>query len=274
MEMIGIGTGAPGCVVFIVDRSGSMGRRAKGPGNGTLADMAAALVNAAIIKLALQSTYALGLIFHYFDIGVFGYGFVPELGTDSAATALSGNLAGVAVCDLPTLAENPLRVEKSETDPHSAVPVWLNSAHEGRTPMCQAFNEIGGHLMQWARAHMNSPPPVVVNISDGLVTDSPYGGASLETWLDRLSAIRTASGVVKVFDVILSPATERPLLRPAVTGGLMLPGWTIAQVASMLPPAEIEVSTWASLSVLGPEADYTAPGFVRRAELADDGILQ
>jgi len=54
----------------------------------------------------------------------------------------------------------------------------------------------------------------------------------------------------------------------------MLPGWTIAQVASMLPPAEIEVSTWASLSVLGPEADYTAPGFVRRAELADDGILQ
>lgn len=269
--MKNISTRAPGCVVFTVDRSGSMGRRAKGPGSGILADTAAALVNAVILELAHRATYAPGLTYHYFDVGVFGYGFVPELGTDSAVTALSGNLAGVALCDLPTLAQNPLRVEESRTGPHSAVPVWLNSAHEGRTPMCQAFDEIGGHLMQWARVHLNSPPPVVVNISDGLVTDSPYGGASLETWLDRLSAIQTASGVVKVFDIILSPATEHPLLRPAATGGLTLPGWTIAQVASML--RGVEVSTWSSHSVLGPEADYTAPGFVRRAELADDGVL-
>jgi len=135
--------------------------------------------------------------------------------------------------------------------------------------MCQAFSEIGFHLVRWARLHADSSPPVVVNISDGLVTDSPYAGASLEGWLDRLSAIQTASGVVKVFDVILSPATERPLLRPSSTGALTRPGWTIAQVAGILP--DVEVSTWASLSVLGPDAQDAAPSFVRRAELADDG---
>jgi len=208
---------------------------------------------------------------HFFDIGVFGYGLVPELGITSVRSILPGQLAERPLCDLPALAENTLRVEKRETDGRR-FPVWLDPSHEGRTPMCQAFNKIGSHLAEWTADHRESNPPVVVNISDGLVTDSPYEGVSLEGWLDRLSNIHTTTGVVKVFDIILSGEVGHPVLRPATIGGLTLPGWSVAQVAEILP--DVQISTWPSVPALRTESDYMAPDFVSVAQLADDMVPQ
>jgi hypothetical protein len=266
MSYIHISRSHPACIVFAVDRSGSTAQQVKGRGNTTLSDIAAALVNITILDLVLSSAKARDNIWHYFDIGIFGYGYCPELGTASVRSILPGHLAELPLCDLPTLAKEPLRVEQ-KTNQHR-VPVWLDPSHEGRTPMCQAFDEIGSHLAEWAATHPESPPPVVVNISDGLVTDSPHKGTNLEGWLNRLSVVGTTGGVVKVFDIVLSTEGGDPVLRPAVIGALTLPGWTVAQVASIMP--SMQVSTWASLPALSLESDYTAPDFVRRAELADD----
>jgi hypothetical protein len=244
-----------------------MAQRLKGNDNVTLGGAAARLVNATIINLVLRSTDAPGSVRYFFDVGIFGYGYDPERGMTSVTSILPGYLGELSLCDLPTLAKNPLRVDVQEQSGH-AIPVWLDPAHGGRTPMCQVFEKIGSHLAKWAAIHPESSPPVVINISDGLVTDNPYDGTDLEGWLDRLSTIRTAAGVVKVFDIALSSDVDHPVLRPAVITALTYPGWTVAQVSRIV--SDVQVSTWTSIPALSSESDYTAQEFLQRAELADD----
>jgi hypothetical protein len=264
MAYIHVSSKQPVCVIFAIDRSGSMRRKAKDPPHSTLSEVAASLVNSTIGDLALRSSKEFRLR-RFFDIGIFGYGFNLATGTVSASSLLPRQLGELGICDLPALANSPLRIEENE---ERLYPVWVDPVHEGRTPMCQVFDCIDSHLRRWTDAHPSPHPPVIVNISDGLVTDSPYEGATLEAWVDRLSGFRTATGVAKVFDVILSE-TQSPVLRPATISGLSLPGWTLAQ-ASWLLGGSAGISTWPSLSRLGPEGDYTTPDFVRRAEIADD----
>ena len=258
---------APLCIVLAVDRSGSMGRQIKGSPRTTLGDAATKLVNSIIMELILLSMRSLGEVRHYFDIGIFGYGFMPAAGTVSVASLLPRELGELGICDLPALADSPARVEKYEKD---RWPVWVDTAHEGRTPMCQALSLIGSQLVGWVGDHSLSPPPVIVNITDGLVTDSPYEGASLEAWVDRLSSIKTATGVAKIFDLFLSPEVDNPVLRPATIDCLTLPGWTVTQVASILP--DVSISTWPSLSTMEPEKGPGTPTFTHQAELADDQV--
>jgi hypothetical protein len=252
---------APGCVAFLLDRSGSMGRQRKGSGSGTLADYAAALVNSALRKICMTSLKGPSHFSHIFDVAVLGYGFTPGIGPGSVAVALSGDIAGLSLCSPAELAQNRLPGQEL---------AWVTPVYGGRTPMCRALATTGGLLYDWARAHAESPPPVVINVSDGLVTDSPYEGGDLEIWHERLSRISTSQGVVKVFDLVLTPDNDHATLRPATTGSLAHPGWTVPQAATFL--AGVGNSPWASSSWLKPEDDRTTPEFLRRAELADDSI--
>ena len=68
-----------------------------------------------------------------------------------------------------------------------ARPVWVEPVHGYRTPMCQAVAVAGAHVYEWASAHPDSFPPIIINITDGMVTDSPYEGATLDEWAQRLS---------------------------------------------------------------------------------------
>jgi hypothetical protein len=100
----------PVCVVFAVDRSGSMGRKVKGNPHSTLSEVAVRVVNERIRDLALQSMKERSTFRHYFDIGIFGYGFNPASGAVSAFSLLPGQLGELGICNLPALAESPLRV--------------------------------------------------------------------------------------------------------------------------------------------------------------------
>src|SRR6267154_1366666 len=77
----------------------------------------------------------------------------------------------------------------SQGAPPSRVPVWVEPVHGYRTPMCQAVAVAGAHVYEWASAHPDSFPPIIINITDGMVTDSPYEGASLDEWAQRLVTI-------------------------------------------------------------------------------------
>lgn len=248
----------PGCIAFLLDRSGSMGRRVKG--GGTLADAAAMLVNAALEEIYLRSQYEAEFR-HLFDVAVLGYGFTPGIGVNSVASALGGDFAGVALYSPAELARNRLLGQGF---------AWVTPVYGGRTPMCRAFDRVGGLLYDWARIHVEAAPPVVINVSDGLVTDSPYEGGDLETWHSRLSGIATSQGVVKVFDLVLTPDADQPILRPATTSSLAHPGWTVFQAATFL--RGVETSLWASSSWLKAEDDRASPEFLRHAELTDDSI--
>jgi hypothetical protein len=105
--------------------------------------------------------------------------------------------------------------------------------------MCQAVAVAGAHVYEWANAHPDSFPPIIINITDGMVTDSPYEGASLEEWAQRLVNIQTSDGPTLFFNIFLSPAGSNGVLFPATDYGLPEPGPQLFRISSMLPPPMI-----------------------------------
>jgi hypothetical protein len=229
----------PGCVVFLLDRSDSMKQLWRG-GPETMAQGAAAVLNEILLDLVLMAQKEPGRALHYFDIGIFGYGLRPVAGGEGVESAFGGSLQGEALVPLPVLRDHPLAVQNvSSIDPvapSSRVPVWVQPVHGYRTPMCQAIAVAGSHIYDWAAAHHNSFPPIVINITDGMVTDSPYEGAQLGEWASRLTGIQTSDGPALLLNIFLSPAGENGMLFPASDRGLPEPGPDLFRISSPLPP--------------------------------------
>jgi hypothetical protein len=93
----------------------------------------------------------------------------------------------------------------------------------------------GQHAFDWAAAHPHSFPPIVINITDGFVTDSPYQGATLAEWVSRLTAIRTSDGPSLFFNIFLSAAKAAEVVFPSTSSGLPEPGPELFQMSSELP---------------------------------------
>ena len=234
----------PGCVVILLDRSDSMKLPWARTG-ATLADGAALAVNNILLDMCIKATAEVNApVRHYFDVGVFSYGATVLTQGEGVESAFGGPLAGRGLVPLPELAEHPITVRAEPSIDLMAVsakmPVWVDSVHGFRTPMCQAIALVGGHVYDWVAAHPNSFPPIVINITDGMVTDSPYNGATLQEWVQRLTAIETSDGPTLFFNVFLSPVEAAEIVFPAHPGGLPVPGPQLFALSSDLPGPMIE----------------------------------
>jgi hypothetical protein len=130
------------------------------------------------------------------------------------------------------------------------VPVWVEPVHGYRTPMCQAIAVAGAHVYEWASAHPDSFPPIIINVTDGMVTDSPYEGATLEQWAQRLVSIQTSDGPALLFNIFLSPSgTANGVLFPATEYGLPTPGPDLFRISSPLPPPMVANAQRAGIAV-------------------------
>jgi hypothetical protein len=234
----------PGCVVILLDRSDSMKLPWARTG-ATLADGAALAVNNILLDMCIKATAEVNApVRHYFDVGVFSYGarlLTPGEGVESA---FGGPLAGRGLVPLPELAEHPITVRAEPSIDLMAVPakmpVWVDSMHGYRTPMCEAIALVGAHVFDWVAAHPNSFPPIVINITDGMVTDSPHEGATLREWVKRMTAIETNDGPTLFFNVFLSPVEAAEIVFPAHPGGLPVPGPDLFELSSDLPGPMID----------------------------------
>jgi len=230
----------PGCVVFLLDRSDSM-KQAWGNSRETMAEGAARALNETLLELLFTSQGEPGKARHYFDVGIFGYGLRPVAGGEGVEPAFGGKLAGQPLVALPDLRDNPIAVRETPSvdagAPPSRVPVWVEPVYGHRTPMCQAVAVAGAHVYEWASAHPDSFPPIIINITDGMVTDSPYEGAGLDEWAQRLTNIQTSDGPALLFNIFLSPAgSAHPVMFPATDAGLPAPGPDLFRISSPLPP--------------------------------------
>jgi hypothetical protein len=230
----------PGCVVFLLDRSDSM-KQAWGNSRETMAEGAARALNETLLELLFTSQGEPGKARHYFDVGIFGYGLRPVAGGEGVEPAFGGKLAGQPLVALPDLRDNPIAVRETPSvdagAPPSRVPVWVEPVYGYRTPMCQAVAVAGAHVYEWATAHPDSFPPIIINITDGMVTDSPYEGAGLDEWAQRLVNIHTSDGPALLFNIFLSPAgSAHPVMFPATDSGLPTPGPDLFRISSPLPP--------------------------------------
>ncbi len=257
----------PGCIIFLIDRSDSM--RAPWAGSGlTLAQGAARALNKILLELCVKSTKEQGGALRcYFYIGAYGYGLCPSNGTEGVESALPGPLAARGIVPLPELADNPIAVrEEPSIDAmpgSSKVPVWIEPQAGFRTPMCQAVATAGAHVYEWANAFPNSLPPIVINITDGMVTDSPYEGADISMWAKRLTTIETSDGQVLLFNIFLSPSPASGVWFPSTDANLPSPGPGLFSISSPMPQPMIDNARSAHIDVT-----EGARGFVFNADLA------
>jgi hypothetical protein len=249
-----ISRGTPGCIMLLVARSDSMRSRWAGSGL-SLAQAAAAAVNRILLELCVMSSKEQGgALRGYFHVGIYGYGLCPGSGREGVESALPGPVAGRGLVTLPELAAHPIAVREEQL-PAAApgrparVPVWIDPYAGFGAPMCEAIATVGAHLHDWATAFPSSFPPIVINISDGLVTDSPYLGADLRTWARRLTSIQTSDGPALLFHSVLSPTPDTSVLFPATDDHLPPPGRRLFSVSSPLPRDMVESADQARIPV-------------------------
>jgi len=227
----------PGCIVFLLDRSDSMKRPWSG-GRETLAQGAAAAINGILMELCLRAQKGPGVSYHYFDVGIFGYGTRPLAGGEGVESAFAGPLAHRTLVPIGEIRDNPLGLrEVASVDLGATVqmPVWIEPMYGCTTPMCQAIAVAGEHVYEWTQAHPDSFPPIIINITDGFVTDDPFEGASLGEWAKRLSSITTQDGEALLFNIFVAPEAAREVVFPAHGSGLPAPGPALFEISSPLP---------------------------------------
>jgi hypothetical protein len=255
----------PGCIVFLLDRSDSM--RAPWAGTGlTLAQGAAQAINEILFALGVQSTKEFGAAMRrYFYVGAVGYGLQVSDGGEGVESAWGGPMAGRGIVPLPELIDNPVAIRDHSTVDRSAarLPEWILPANGYRTPMCQAIAMAGAQIYDWVQEFRSSFPPIVINITDGLVTDSPYQGAGLQEWANRLTGISTGDGRVLLLNVFLSPVRAPAVWFPVGAGNLPPPGPDLFGITSVLPAPLIANARGSGVTV----ADG-ARGLVFNADLA------
>jgi hypothetical protein len=148
---------------------------------------------------------------------------------------------------------NPLAVREEPSIDlgagRSRVPVWIEPVHGHRTPMCEAMAVAGAHAFDWVNAHPDSFPPIIINITDGLVTDSPYDGAELAEWGRRLRTISTDDGGALLLNIFLAAESVGSEWFPTTSNRLPEPGPELFAMSSPLPQPMIDNARSAHVDV-------------------------
>ena len=105
------------------------------------------------------------------------------------------------------------------------------------------------HVFDWVNLHPDSFPPIVINITDGLATDSPYDGASLNEWASRLSTIATSDGPSLLLNIFISPQEGAERWFPVSPDGLPQPGPELFAISSVMPEPMVRTARAAGIDV-------------------------
>jgi hypothetical protein len=210
----------PGCLLFLLDQSGSM----NGPFAGDLeirkAGAAANSINNLLMGIAIRCTQSIGEgPRNYFDVGVVGYGSNSGVGP-----CFGGALHGLGLVSVVQLADNPIRIaERARQVPRATggmaevvvkYPIWIDPIAQGPAPMREALQFARELLEPWVASHPESYPPIVVNITDGVADADPTAEAGM------LTALRTSDGTALLYNVNLSSLAIPPILFPESSQGL------------------------------------------------------
>lgn len=227
----------PACLLFLLDHSGSMGGAFGGEKDVVKKEGLARAVNRFLQSLVVRCTRDEG-VYHYFDIGIFGYG--TKRG--NFANLLPSQLESKDWASITEISDNLLKMEtvtvqrlNAENQIQSAteqVPVWIEPVSSGGTPMCAALSQLQPLVARWIDGHPDSFPPIVIHITDG---DSTDGDPRAEA--QKLRDLSTQDGNVLLFNCHLSSSKAVPILFPASDQGLPDDAARrLFEMSSVLPP--------------------------------------
>lgn len=253
----------PGCLIVLIDQSGSMDEPIRGDSAGRhKCDIAATIVNNTLSRLANDNTTNAGVKARA-EVAIIGYG------SNGVGSAFGGALSNRDFVTLPELKMQPLRVEtrmKYETDETGEkigtpveFPIWVEAQANGGTPLGEALRAATHLAHTWAANHIDSHPPLVINITDGAATDC---GPSRDftQYARALTDISTADGSVLLLNCHISSTSVISLQYPA-DESLLSNADPLAQMlfqtASVLPD-----NIRARMAARGVVAEPAAKGFI------------
>lgn len=212
-----LGSQEPGCIVLLIDQSGSMsGSFGKGDSSTMKSVECARAVNNVLATLTFAAKQGFQILPRCF-VGVVGYG------AGEARWVLEGKdgkLAKPGLLSIAEVAKAPLRVEevRSEEDGEvvDVVPIWLEPKAHGQTPMAAAFDLAALAIGEWAAAHPKCFPPIVVNITDGEPDDLRTSNASeTRAAAAGVSKIETEDGAALLLNVHIASGDAAAVVLPA-----------------------------------------------------------
>ena len=204
-----ISRGDPGCLIFVLDQSGSMGDT-WGAGGQTKAEILARCVNDLIYTVVLRCTSG-DQVKDYFRVGVIGY-------SDSAYDALhpgQPSFSNRSLVSMPALADSFMRIEVAPGHPSDLEvvpllqPTWIQPRATGRTAMCEALDVAVSVLREWVIDHPQSFPPIVFNVTDAMATDGDPRGPA-----EDIRELATQDGNALLFNVHISRDASAGVLFP------------------------------------------------------------
>ena len=250
----------PGCILFLLDQSQSMSESFAGDTRKSKAVTLADAINKLLMSLVLRCTQNVNEgPRNYFDIGVMGYGDSWER---DPGPCLGGALKGRDLVSVKDLADNYVRVEERTrmvsdgagglVETKVKFPVWFDPVAVDGTPMREAI-ELACHILRsWIVEHMQSYPPIVINITDGEPNDDPTEVAR------KLMALETEDGNVLLYNLHLSELAASPVLFPATSSGL--PDEFARMLFQMSSPVPSQIQK--ELRLEGYSIESGAKGFV------------
>jgi len=212
----------PGCIIVLIDQSGSMGGPFGGDPRFRKCEVAADSINKLLNTLLTDcQRFSEGTnkseIRHYFDVGVIGYG-----GRDGVGPAFTHpQLSGRDLIPIPEIADNADIEQRQRSIPDGAggfvqenieCPYWLKPVTHNGTPLCEVLQMTKRILTDWISKHMESFPPIVFNITDGEVTDGTI--QEMINSGNAIKALSTNDGNVLLFNVHISSSNVHGILFP------------------------------------------------------------
>jgi len=205
-----------GCIIILIDQSSSMGDPFGGDPRFRKCEVAADSINK-LLNTLIADCQRHSEIRHYCDVGVIGYG-----GRDGVGPAfIHPHLKGRDLIPIPEIANNADIEERQRKIPDGnggleevteQFPFWLKAVAETDTPMCEALQKTKRILNDRILKYMQSFPPIVINITDGEVTDGSI--PDMINYGNAIKALSTNDGNVLLFNVHISTSNVQGVLFP------------------------------------------------------------
>lgn len=242
----------PGMIIFLIDRSYSMAESIPGE-QRSLAQAVADAVNDTLYNICLRCNIdPTEGPRPYFQIALIGYGKSAGADCQKVESAFAGTLCGREVVDSAELARNPVRIAEraggARFDGATVrVPEWVEPQAGYGTPMGEAFFVAGRLAKEFCDTNPKSYPPIVLNITDGQPTDSPYTPpngqpAPVDEWARRLATLGTEAGNLLFMNAFITAKPADPAWFPSSAAGLPPEGDLLFQISSVLPDRMAELA--------------------------------
>ena len=208
----------PTCFLFLLDQSGSMTTPMSGRSGERKKDMAAQALNKVVDELTQRCSQGMD-VRDYFEIGIIGYTTDPS-GRPIIRSLLKNTTPASPFLRISQVVNQAVveKVNVKESDGAGGVievtrqiPTWVKGESHYGTPMAKAFEQAAEALEEWTRNHRDSYPATVINISDGIPTDSESHA------LNQAGRIRNAStqdGKSLLLNIHLSEMNAAPCQYP------------------------------------------------------------